>query len=325
MPLFGSQAAYFCAIYGVVQPEGLSNMNVNLQYNSKDPEWVQIASSKPTEEELLLLIQKSGLFRLGGATKLTVQLLNGKLSISSLWGGPEIGFPNNCNSYKLPHTKHIENITAEWICKEWEHLCWTDFHYRPPQEYDGDDPQTLDELCCYFRNLRQKPRVSRAEKERTLKLFLNLIFEETTLYAEKLNMPFHSLHLQALGSINVRAKTDGCGTITYNVHKLFYDADSIRHTLVHELCHSAVKGHGKEFSKVMEESMLALEFIPRPCSYSARLYESMRSGARFPIGIYCPGYQWFTGLKGEFDNRFLPKTSLYKSYDSNKPQLLLYW
>ena len=236
----------------------------------------------------------------------------GKLSISSLWGGPEIIFPNNCNSYKLPHTRHIENRTAEWICKEWEHLCWTDFHYIQPREYDGDDPQTLDELCVYFRNLRQKPRVSKAEKERTLKLFLNLIFEEATVYAEKLNMPFHSLHLQSLSSMNVLAKTDGCGIITYNVHKLFYDADSIRHTLVHELCHSVVKGHGKEFSKVMEESMLALEFIPRPCSYSARLYESMHSGARFPLGIYCPGYHWLTGLKGEFDNCFMPKASLWK-------------
>jgi len=287
-------------------------MNEDVHYDLIDPGWAQIANSKPTEEELQWLIQESGLFRLGGATKLTIQMQKGKLCISSLWGGPEIGFPHNCNTYKLPHAKHIDRRTAEWICKEWEHLCWTDFHYIPPREYDGDDPRTLDELCVYFKNLRQKARVSRMEKERILKLFLDLIYDEANVFAEKVNMPFHSLHLLSLSSINVNANTDCRGTITYNVHKLFQDADSIRHTLIHELCHSVVKGHGKEFSKVMEESMLALGFIPRPCSYSTRLYESLHSGARFPIGIYCPGYQWYTGGKGEFDNRFMPKTSLWK-------------
>ena len=264
------------------------------------------------EEDLLSLIRESGLFRIGGITKHTIQMPDGNLSISALNGGAEIGFPHNCNSYKLPDSKHIERRTAEWICKEWGHLCWTDFHYIQPRVYDGDDPQTLDELCVYYKNLRQKPRVSRTEKERILKLFLNLLFDEAMVYAEKLNMPFHCLHLLPLSPINVNARTNGRGSIMYNIHKLFYDADSIRHTLVHELCHSVVKGHGKEFSKVMEESMLALGFIPRPCSYSTMLDESLPSGAHFPIGIFCPGYHWYTGLKGEFDNRFLPNTSLRK-------------
>lgn len=129
-------------------------MNADVLYDRKDPEWAQIGRSMPKEEELEWLIQESGLFMLGGAIKLTVQMQDGNLCISSLWGGPEIGFPHNCNTYKLPHTKHVERRTAEWIINEWEHLCWTDFHYIPPREYNGDNPQTLDELCVYYKNLR---------------------------------------------------------------------------------------------------------------------------------------------------------------------------
>lgn len=296
-------------------------MNADVLYDLKDPGWAQITNSSPTEEELLWLFQESGLFRLGGTTKLTIQMQNGKLFISSLWGGPEIRFPHNCNTYKLPHTKHVDRRTAEWICKEWEHLCWTDFHYTPPQDYFGNDPKTLDELCVLFKNLRHKRRVSRLEKEFVINRFLELMYEEAKGFAEKLNMPFHSLRLLSIGSLSKIANTDGHGTITYNVNRLYQDADTIRQVLVHELCHSIRSDHGNEFSKVMEESMISLGLISRPCSYSTYLDMSDKtsgailpdgSGARFPTGRYCPGYNFFTFIKGEFDNRFLPKTSLWK-------------
>ena len=296
-------------------------MKTNAIIDIIGPESAYISSGKPSEDDLIWLSNESGVLRDGGITRLSIKTNNGVLYISVSQGRVIIRFPHNCNAYKRDFAKHTGRITAEWICKEWDHLSWTDFHYTPPQDYFGNDPKTLDELCVFFKNLRHKRRVSRLEKEFVINRFLELMYEEAKVFAEKLNMPFHSLRLLSIGSLSKIANTDGHGTITYNVNRMYQDADTIRQVLVHELCHSIRSDHGNEFSKVMEESMISLGLISRPCSYSTYLDMSDKtsgailpdgSGARFPTGKYCPGYNFFTFIKGEFDNRFLPKTSLWK-------------
>ncbi|MBQ9310146.1 MAG: hypothetical protein IJ222_04700 [Bacteroidales bacterium] len=130
----------------------------------------------------------------------------GTLSIKkALISGYEISFPENrYKLYKLRYTKEPDRRIAEWIHKEWEHLCWTDFHYIQPPDYNGYTPETLDELC-----------------------------------------------------------------------------------------HSVVSGHDRTFSKVLEDSLLSLGFISRPCVCSDKLYDPYGHGARFSYGKYCSGYDFY--------------------------------
>ena len=122
---------------------------------------------------------------------------------------------------------------------------------------------------------------------------LDMIFEESCLLSRKLEMPFRRLHLYSASRLGTVASTDCGGGISYNAFYLFEDAESIRQTLVHELCHSVVSGHGRTFSKVLEDSLLSLGFISRPCAYSDKLYDPYDFGARFPYGKYCPGYDFY--------------------------------
>lgn len=227
-----------------------------------------------------------------------------------------IHFPGNLNTYRLRYSKGAEISVAEWIYQEWEHLCWNDFTYNAPSEYIGNDPQTLDEMCVFYRHLCLRHRVTKEEKRFAVIRFLDLMFEESLHFANGINLPFRSLRLFHKGLSSI-ASTDCHGHIIYHTTYLCYDADSIRQTLVHELCHGAVRGHTKEFSKTMENAMLTLKLINRPCAYDEHLMAP--EGARFPTGKYCPGYNfnivdgfWNKGYK---DSRFLGRVSVLKSTD----------
>ena len=240
-------------------------------------------------------MRESGFFKDGQLRTINIQTPPGTLSIkNALMSGYEISFPENrYNLYKLRYTKEPDRRIAEWIHKEWEHLCWNDFHYIQPPDYNGDNPETLDELCVYYKKCRTAGPLSNIEKKKFAGLFLDMIFEEACLLSRKLEMPFRRLHLYSASRLGTVASTDCGGGISYNAFHLFEDAESIRQTLVHELCHSVVSGHGRVFSKILEDSLLSLGFISRPCAFSDKLYDKYDQGARFPYGKYCPGYDFY--------------------------------
>ena len=272
---------------------------------------VELQCKKPAQEDLSKIIRDYEIYPLCIKT----QVGNLLIRRSIFGGGYELWFPDNCNRYKMRVSKEVDKKIAEWIFREWEHLCWTEFHYLTPQEYKGDDPQTLDDLCVYYRALRQQINVPNEEKKKVARRFLDLMFEGTKKYALVLDMPFKKFHL--FSAMVNRAVTNGQGSITFNSHSLYDNADSIRAVLVHELCHSVVWGHGKRFSKVMEESMLTLGLIPRPCAYSEKLCEN--NGAGFPIGRDCPGYDFATdtidSYLAERKTPFLGEVNLWKGED----------
>lgn len=193
-----------------------------------------------------------------------------------------------------------ENATKEtvekFINRYAEKLSWSDYIYVPPAPYYGNAPKTLDELCVFYQQLRMHSRVYQDEKDFVIERFAELIFEEAMRLADILEMPFSSLFLHH-GTTRRIASTNCKGHITYNTRFLFDDADTIRETLVHELCHSKEGGHGLRFSKLMEQSMLKCGLIHRPCVYAPQL--RMSNGACFPIGKHCPGYNFLKGIKGD--------------------------
>ena len=271
-------------------------MNVNGIVEASGTYFAQMPGEELTPEELSFIMKEAGIMTQGRNSKMCLQTPVGELSIITLSRGYEIRFPRNgFNRYKLAYTRNAEMRVAEWICNEWDHLCWSDFQYVPPAEYGGKDPGTLDEMCVYYRNVRKMARVSRAEKDRVARLFLDFIFDEARTFADRLDLPFQRLHLYSSMNRQHIAHTDGSGSISYNANRLSCDADSIRETLVHELCHSVCRGHGKDFAKAMENAMLTLGLIPRPCAYSDHLDTSF-SGPRFPIGQHCPGYNFNKGV-----------------------------
>ena len=277
---------------------------------------VELQCKKPAQEDLFKIIRDYGIKREEEYWGLCIKTQVGKLLIrGAIWVGYELYLPDNCNCYKMRVSKEVDKKMAEWICKEWEHLSWMDFHYVTPPEYNGNDPQTLDELCVYYRALRQHINVSDEEKKKVARRFLDLMFEETKTYAAVLDMPFNKLRL--FSAMRNNAVTNGQGSITYNPHIFYHDADSIRAVLVHELCHSVELGHGKRFSIANEEAMLTLGLIPRPCAYSEKL--SVNNGPRFPIGQHCPGYDFFTYTidyyLAELKSPFLGKFNLWRGED----------
>jgi len=217
-----------------------------------------------------------------------------------------VKFPLNRNIYSIRQGANDLCRLVEFICSELNHLSWNDFHYAQPNDYKGNEPSSLDDLCVYYRNLRQNPRVTMDEKRFVLRRFYDLMYIETESFARTLGMPFRKLTLNNFSRSKnnpsrAMASTDCFGTIHYNRFYLFFDADSIRQILVHELCHSTNRGHSKEFSKVYEESMLALGLITRPCAFSDHLCMP-DTGARFPTGSYCPGFDFVKGIKGDYQN-----------------------
>lgn len=233
----------------------------------------------------------------------------GDVLISKNWYSfYDISFPLNPNPY-IAKRNTTEKTLAKIISRDIDKLSWMDFHYVSPSPFVGDTPRTLDELCVFYQNLRMKSRVSQMEKDYVLERFAELIFEEAHRLSSILEMPFTSLHLHR-GGLRIIASTDCYGHITFNSRFLFYDADSIREILVHELCHSESRGHSKRFNEVMEKSLLKCNLISRPCACSPNL--SARSGASFPIGKCCPGYNFLKGLKGESCmSDYLGKKSLW--------------
>ena len=273
---------------------------------------VTLKCDKPSPEDLAKIIRESKVLSGGYYTRMYVKTKTGDLLIAKDWkGGTLIWFPLNENKYKLTFSKDVDKKNAEWICKEWEHFSWADIHYSSPAEYAGNDPQTLDELCVYYRRLRRTNHWDQEVKNKVAQLFLDLIFEEATIFAQKLNMPFHTLHLFSSRSRTTIASTNCEGLITFNAHRLHQDADSIRFEIVHELCHSVSGGHGRDFNKAMEEAMLFLGLITRPCAFSNKLCNW--NGVRFPTGNYCPGYD-FEDRDSEDtpEQPFMDKTSLWK-------------
>ena len=229
----------------------------------------------------------------------------GKLKLTVNPRSTSVHFPYNVNSYFIRHGKSFKTVCS-FIMDNYEKLSWTDFHYVEPPEFLGDDPRTLDELCMYYRRIRQtKTRIQMEEKEFVLGRFRDFIFEELKSYSERLEMPFKKLTLRnfrkSRASGRTIANTDCQGSVNFNKGFLYDDADSIRETLVHELCHSQKGGHGKEFSLILEHSMLKLGLIPRPCAWSKKL-SMPRTGAKFPLGRYCPGYNFVKGIKGDYEN-----------------------
>lgn len=237
-----------------------------------------------------------------------------QLFVNGPWGalicekpnrGPiNISFPHNCNSYSMRDGCGLKSRLTNFISEDFNRLCWADITYVGPNEYNGDCPANLDELCVFYKKLRQKSRVPLQEKEYVVSLFSKYLFEESQKIADLLKMPFKSLKLYERKSGGSIALTDCEGKIYYNKRYLFYDPDSIRAILVHELCHSLCSsGHGREFSSTMEGAMLKLGYIPRPCSSSQYLAMSKKGGADFPVGINCPGCTWLSHrIKGDDDN-----------------------
>lgn len=229
----------------------------------------------------------------------------GKLKLTVNPRSTSVHFPYNVNSYFIRHGKSFKTVCS-FIMDNYETLSWTDFHYVEPPEFLGDDPRTLEEVCMYYRRIRQtKTRIQMEEKEFVLGRFRDFIFEELKSYSERLEMPFKKLTLRnfrkSRASGSPIANTDCQGSVNFNKGFLYDDADSIRGTLVHELCHSQNGGHGKEFSLILENSMLKLGLIQRSCAWSEHL--SMPStGAIFPLGRYCPGYNFVKGIKGDYEN-----------------------
>lgn len=216
-----------------------------------------------------------------------------------------VHFPYNINRYSVRRGKTSKKACS-FILDNYERLSWKDFHYIEPPEFLGESPQTLDELCMYYRRIRQtKARISREEKQFVLGRFRDFIFEELQSFSERLEMPFKKLTLRNFRSGrfpgHVVANTDCRGNISFNKGFLYDDADSIRETLVHELCHSQSRGHGKEFSRILEESLIKLGLISRPCAWSEHLSMSA-TGVRLPLGKYCPGYDFVKGIKGDYEN-----------------------
>ena len=272
---------------------------------------VKLRCEKPSPEDLSLIIRESKVLSGGDLTRMYVKTKTGDLFIARDSCGCAIGFPQNKdNAYKLTFSKDVDKKVADWICKEWEHLSWADFHYTSPAEYTGNDPQTLDELCAFYRRLRMSDIWNQEVKSMVARRFLDFIFEEASTFAQKLNMPFHTLHLFSPPGRRL-ASTDCAGKITFNAHKLHQDADTIRQIIVHELCHSVIMGHGKRFSKTMEEAMLTLGLIPRPCAFSDKLCNW--GGVNFPTGSYCPGYDFEdTDSKDTPEHPYMDKTSLWR-------------
>lgn len=222
----------------------------------------------------------------------------GEIGFGRKWsGGYYIVFPQNCNSYVV-RSNASEQKMAKIIYQDIDRLSWMDYQYVEPSPFVGDIPQTLDEVSAYYQDVRKKLRITQEEKDFVLDCFAKQMFEETLRLSSIIEMPFKSLHLH-YGSTKIIARTDGKGNIEYNSRCLFHDADTIRQTIIHELCHSETLGHGKRFSTVMESTMMKCGYIDRPCACSPNISTSMPAGARFPIGRYCPGYNFLKGLRGE--------------------------
>lgn len=235
----------------------------------------------------------------------------GEISVSKFMSdnGYYLRYPKNYNQYKFKLGTSAKTM-ARVIQRDIDVLSWAEFHYVHPEPFVGDDPRTLDELCVYYQQLRQKPRVSQNEKYYVLKSFADLIFEETKKFSDILDMPFKTLLVYS-GGYRTIARYDWVECrVSFNSNFFFHDADSIRQTIVHELCHSRAHGHGMRFSSIMEESMLKCGLISRPCVCSPQLIMGNYSGARFPVGKYCPGYNFLKGIKGELpSSKYLGKNS----------------
>ncbi len=270
-------------------------MNTNAVSSISNTYTGTIPNPQPGPDDLALILRESGFFKDDRLYTIDILTPSGTLSIKKAFrSGYEISFPDNSyNLYKLRYTKDPDIKIAEWIHKEWEHLCWSDFHYIQPPDYNGDSPETLDELCVYYKKCRTAGPVSNVEKKKFAGLFLDLICEDACQLSRKLEMPFRRLYLYSSDRLGTVARTDCFGGISYNAFYLFEDAESIRLTLVHELCHSVEPHHGKSFSKVLEDSLLALGFISRPCAFSDKFYDPFGHGAHFPYGKYCPGYDFY--------------------------------
>ena len=249
---------------------------------------VFLRCEKPTSEDLSTIIRESEVLSGGYYSSMYVKTKAGDLFVAKESRGCLIQFPHNTfNYYVMPFSKETDKEVAEWVCKEWEHLSWTDFHYTPLVAYDGNALQNLDDVCADCRHLRENNIWTQDIHSIVARLLLDSIYEESDSLARKLNMPFQSLQLLS-SNIRAGAYTDGAGNITFNARYIFPDADSIRQTIVHELCHSVSPGHGRKFNKAMEEAMLLLGLVPRPCAYSHKL--NNYGGPVFPIGIFSPGY-----------------------------------
>lgn len=288
MPASGSTLAYLCA-------KSLKAMNSTIVSNISNTCSVTSQSPHPAPDELSIILQESGFLKNEQLYAIDILTPLGTLSIKkSFRSGYEISFPDNrYNLYKLRYSKEPGWKIADWVHKEWGHLCWGDFHYSQPPDYNGDSPDNLDELCVYYKKRRAEGPISGIERKKIAGMFLDMIFDEAYQLSRKLELPFQRLHLYSSDRLSTVASTDCFGKISYNAFYLFDDADSIRQTLVHELCHSLEYGHGKKFSKILEESMLALGFISRPCAYSDKFYDPFEQGAHFPSGKYCPGYDFY--------------------------------
>lgn len=272
--------------------------NIKTHFDGLKPLVAHIHSNHPTQEELYQIIRDSKVLSGGDYLELHIMTNRGKLYIGRWCGGYMITFPlNEDNCYQPRFRKDIEKKVADWICKEWNHLCWNDFHYTSPAAFKGDNPKTLDEACVYFRNLRSSNNWNQDIKEYVTQRFLDLTFEEAKNFANKLNMPFNRLYISSsFGPL--LAYTDGQGKIILNTNCLFQDADTIRQILVHELCQHVSLKQGSVLCKAKEDSMLQLGLIPRPCAYSDKLIHLL--GIVFPTGKYCPGY--------DFENPFYHDT-----------------
>lgn len=302
LKLFGEDTVHpRCAIFANESKNNNMIIRVTPQHNC-DIDLGSTPLSKEVLEEILRQRQGSGVIHIKTVSGPVFR--NEILTLTAEKNSIIVSFPNNVNKYSVRHGKTFNNVCS-FIMDNYERLSWTGFHYAEPPEFLGDNPRNLDELCMYYRRIRRtRARIQMEEKEFVLGRFRDFIFEELKSYSERLEMPFKKLTVRnfrkSRASGRSIANTDGRGNINFNKGFLYDDADSIRGSLVHELCHSQNGGHGKEFSLILENSLLKLGLITRPCAWSEHL--SMPNGARFPLGEYCPGYNFVKGIKGDYEN-----------------------
>ncbi|MGM9743026.1 MAG: hypothetical protein ACI3ZC_08210, partial [Candidatus Cryptobacteroides sp.] len=116
--------------------------------------------SKEALEEILGQRQGSDIIHIKTASG-----LNDILTLMADNNSIIVRFPNNVNKYSVKYGKSFKTVST-FIMDNYERLSWTDFHYVEPPEFLGDNPRTLDELCMYYRRIRQtKTRIQMEEKE----------------------------------------------------------------------------------------------------------------------------------------------------------------
>lgn len=223
-----------------------------------------------------------------------------------------IRFPRNPNVYCLnrlsPDKEKRTAVISAFLSRELLHLSWKEDDYLVNPKPVGVDYAPLDEACKRIEALRPGT-YQQSELKDILADVADAMYVELYEYSKILGHCFKHLELRQFrpnNSIGISypsgtKATYSNGTIAYNTSYLSKNPQNIRITLIHELCHDGLSGHGPVFAKRMEDSFLKLGYIERPCVY-AKEYRDNCGSPLFPIrqketGIHGDCHNIFKGLK----------------------------